>query len=76
MDILEKIDFYLNEEDKSGVSMKKILKRFEKAKNAKEFDIMYAEMNKDNTEIGKLFKSLNKTAKKTLMDKLNKMKED
>ncbi|KXB08931.1 hypothetical protein AKJ59_00255 [candidate division MSBL1 archaeon SCGC-AAA385M02] len=74
--ITDKINFYLQEKDKSGVNMRKILDEFEKAKNEKEFDVIYNEMGKDSTEIGKLFKGLNDTAKKTLMDKINKIKDN
>ena len=67
---------WLNEEDNSGTDMRIIIDMLKKAKNEKEFDIMYNEMGKSSTRIGKLFKSLNKTAKKTLMDRINDMKDE
>jgi len=71
-----KLRDYFNEEDNSGTDMIIIIDMLKKAKNEKEFDIMYNEMCKSSTRIGKLFKSLNKTAKKTLMDRINDMKNE
>ena len=61
-------------EDDSGKHLKSILSIFKGAKNKAEFDVMYVELSKD-TRIGKMFKQMNDTAKKTLIDKLNKMKK-
>ena len=70
-----KLRDYFNEEDNSGTDMRIIIDMLKKAKNEREFDVMYNEMGKSSTRIGKLFKSLNKTAKKTLMDRINDMKD-
>ena len=71
-----KLRDYLNEGDNSGVNMRIIEDMFKNVRNKKEFDIIYVEMSKTNTRIGKLFKSLNKTAKKSLMDRINKLEDE